>query len=235
MYNTPELPFNVDPEPKNNPPLAPELAVPVLNTSIPLIPVIPELAVWSNKAPLVPHDPYPLDTNNLPPFPYGDCVAVDVPADKTNSPPAPLLPVPTATYTEPALPDVAEPEPKYNAPVLPLSVVPDPTYKAPLLPELAVPVLNTNKPLTPAVPAFAVLNNIEPLVEAAVYPVISTKRPPMPVAYVDNPAFSTKSPPVPLLPEPTITYTAPARPDVAAPDPMKTPPVLPFNVIPVPI
>ena len=49
-------------------------------------------------------------------------------ADNTSSPPEPLLPEPTVTYTAPPRPAEAEPLP---------------IYKAPLLPSLAVPVLNT--------------------------------------------------------------------------------------------
>ena len=75
------------------------------------------------------------------------------PADSTKKPPAPLLPLPTVTYTAP-------PRPQAAAPV--------PMYKAPLLPHDATPVDTTMWPLTPAappngVPALKVRNNSVPL------------------------------------------------------------------------
>ncbi len=60
------------------------------------------------------------------------------PADNTNSPPEPVSPEPTLTYTLPPLPSTAVPDPMYNAPLLPL--VDD-------------PVLNTIIPLTPLAPS----------------------------------------------------------------------------------
>ena len=81
-----------------------------------------------------------------------------------------------------------------------------------------LPVLSTNRPLTPAVPAFAVLINNAPLVVADPYPLTNDTRPPDAVANDDVPADRISSPPVPLLPDPTVTYTDPPRPDVADPD-----------------
>jgi len=85
------------------------------------------------------------------------------------------------------------------------------------LPELAVPVLNTNNPLTPLLPAFEELNNNEPLAVNELYPLTTDTLPPLDDA--DVPADNTNSPPVPLLPDPTVTYTDPPRPEIAVPDP----------------
>jgi len=115
---------------------------------------------------------------------------VDFPAEKTNSPAEPLLPVPTVTYTDPARPD---------------SAVPLLTYKLPLLPELEVPVLITNMPLTPFCPAFAVAIINAPLVAPEVYPLMATSLPPNPEEKDVNPAERINSPPVPLFPEPATT------------------------------
>jgi len=70
----------------------PELAVPVLNTNKPLTPFTPEFDVFNSNEPLVDAKPNPLITDNRPPLEDDD-----VPADKTNSPPVPLLPEPTVT------------------------------------------------------------------------------------------------------------------------------------------
>ena len=85
------------------------LPVPVLNTNRPLTPAVPAFAVLSNNAPLVVIDPYPLTTDTRPPDAAAD---VDVPADRISSPPVPLLPDPTVTYTDPPRPVVAEPDVK---------------------------------------------------------------------------------------------------------------------------
>ena len=71
-----------------------------------------------------------------------------MPDDSTISPPDPLSPDPTLTYTEPPRPELA---------------VPDPINREPLLPDVAMPVLSTNTPLTPAVPAFTVCIRSAPL------------------------------------------------------------------------
>jgi hypothetical protein len=51
ILTVPLLPAAVKPEPNNNPPLLPTLAVPVDRTTNPLTPLKPELAVWSTKSP----------------------------------------------------------------------------------------------------------------------------------------------------------------------------------------
>ena len=76
----------------------------------------------------------------VPVFGLGEGVVV-LPAERTNSPPDPLFPDPTVTYTEPDRPDNAVPEPIYSAPEFPF---------------VDVPELNTNRPDTPELPAFAV-------------------------------------------------------------------------------
>jgi len=71
-----------------------------------------------------------------------------VPAMITISPPVPLSPLPTVTYTAPPRPLVVD--------------VPDPMYNAPVFPEPDVPVLNINIPLTPLVAASPVLKTKSP-------------------------------------------------------------------------
>jgi hypothetical protein len=63
------------------------------------------------------------------------------PAISVSVPPAPLLPLPTATAMAPAVPPVA---------------AADPTDTEPVLPELDVPELKTSRPLVPTTPALAV-------------------------------------------------------------------------------
>ena len=51
-YTEPPRPTDALPEPTYNAPLLPELDVPVLNTIIPLTPLVPELADANNTLPL---------------------------------------------------------------------------------------------------------------------------------------------------------------------------------------
>jgi len=101
--------------------------------------------VRNNNEPLDEADPEALIIDTLPPYFEANEV---VPPIITISPPDPLLPLPTVTYTEPPLPLNATPEPMYNDPVLP-----DPD----------VLVLKINIPLTPLVAAFPVLSTKSPL------------------------------------------------------------------------
>jgi hypothetical protein len=124
----------------------------VLNTINPLTPSVPALLVRNNNDPLDAPAFEPLIIDTRPP----DFEAKEVaPAMITISPPVPLLPVPTVTYTAPPRPLDAAPEPIYNAPVFP-----DPD----------VPVLKINIPLTPLLAAF---------------PVLSTKSPVLPLSRLD--------------------------------------------------
>jgi len=103
------------------------------------------LPVRNNNGPLDVPAFEPLIIDTRPP----DFEAKEVvPAMITISPPVPLLPDPTVTYTAPPLPLDATPEPMYNDPVLP-----DPD----------VPVLKISIPLTPLVAAFPVLSSKSPL------------------------------------------------------------------------
>jgi hypothetical protein len=130
-----------------NPPLLPLVESPVLSTINPLTPDVPALPVRNNNEPLDeadPEAPLPLIIDTRPP----DFEAKEVvPAMITISPPVPLLPAPTVTYTAPPRPLNATPEPMYNAPVLP-----DPD----------VPVLKISIPLTPLLPVLAVLSTKSP-------------------------------------------------------------------------
>jgi len=195
-------------------PLLPELELPELRTSQPLTPIEPAFDDCKTKAPLLLALPYPLKIDTRPPVAV---VSDDKPADTTISPPAAVFPDPTVTYTAPPLPPAVEP---------------DPIYKAPELPDVALPVLSNNIPLDPAVPAFTVSSTNDPLVDAEPYPVIIDMRPPVNAADV-MPDDNTISPPVFVSPEPTVTYTAPDRPDDADPDPMYKAPELPDVALPV--
>jgi hypothetical protein len=112
------------------------LDIPELNTSIPLTPDEPALAVWINISALDVEELYPPISTRRPPLP---AKLVD-PDDKTNSPPDPEFPVPTLTYIDPERPPNA---------------VPVPMYRAPELPFVVLPLLSTIIPDTPLLPLFA--------------------------------------------------------------------------------
>jgi len=106
-----------------------------------------------------------------------------------------------------------------------------PIYNTPLFPLLEVPVLSKILPLTPLAPEFAVVNTSDPLEDPGAYPLLIITRPP--VAPVDGPDESNISPPAPLLPEPTVKYRPPPRPDRAEPLPTITAPLVPLLDVPV--
>jgi hypothetical protein len=115
----------------------------VLSTINPLTPDVPAWPVRSSSEP-VEVELLPLIIDTRPP----DFEAKEVtPAMITISPPAPLLPVPTVTYT---------------APPRPLNAIPEPMYNAPVLPDPDVPVLKINMPLTPLLIALPVLKTKSP-------------------------------------------------------------------------
>jgi hypothetical protein len=121
---------------------------PVLNTINPLTPDDPALPVRTSSEP-VEVELLPLIIDTRPP----DFEAKDVtPAMITISPPDPLSPVPTVTYT---------------APPRPLDAAPDPMYSAPVFPDPDTPVLKINIPLTPLLPELLVLNNRAPALPAS--------------------------------------------------------------------
>jgi hypothetical protein len=91
----------------------------------------------------------------------------------------------------------------YTEPPRPELAVPEPIITAPLLPFVDIPVLNITVPLEPLVPAFADINNKDPLDEMLPSPVTRDMTPP--VENDDFPAESTTSPPDPLFPDPTVT------------------------------
>ena len=64
----------------------------MLNTSRPLAPEVPELAVLNRREPLLVDEPTPVITETRPPESDDDN-----PADKITSPPDPLLPEPILT------------------------------------------------------------------------------------------------------------------------------------------
>ena len=135
----------------------PPFAEPVLNASMPLPPLAPELGVEILIAPLLVCVPSPLLIETDPP------VAIVLRPDTIpNPPPTPLVPLPTATQTQPPRPAVP---------------APDPTSTAPLLPVFDVPLLNTSRPLAPAVPTFAVATTTAPLLFAEPSPSTPTSDP----------------------------------------------------------
>jgi len=171
-----------------NPPLLPLVESPVLNTINPLTPDDPALPVRTSSEP-VEVELLPLIIDTRPP----DFEAKDVtPAIITISPPDPLSPVPTVTYTEPPLPLDAAPEPMYNAPVFP-----DPD----------VPVLKISIPLTPLLIALPVLKTMSPeLFPSILVPGNIVTRPPLVALDPEmEPALNTSSPPPSLVPNPTLT------------------------------
>jgi len=106
---------------------------------------VPALPVRNSKEPLDVTLPEPLIIDTRPPdFEVKEVV----PAMMTISPPVPLFPCPTVTYTDPPRPLDAAPEPIYNAPVFP---------------EPEIPVLKINIPLIPVLPAVLVLNIKSPV------------------------------------------------------------------------
>jgi hypothetical protein len=116
---------------------------PVLNTINPLTPDVPELPVRNNKEP-VEVELLPLIIDTRPP----DFEANEVvPAMITISPPVPLPPAPTVTYTAPPRLLDAAPDPMYSAPVFPDPDMPVLKISMPLTPLLASPVLSTKSPL----------------------------------------------------------------------------------------
>lgn len=97
-YTSPPRPELAVPDRMNNAPLFPELEVPVARVNVPLTPEVAAFAVCTSMAPLL--EPVavlkPVIMETTPP-----AADDDVPADKTRSPPGPLLPDPTVKYTEP--------------------------------------------------------------------------------------------------------------------------------------
>jgi len=107
---------------------------------------VPALPVRNSKEPLDVTVPEPLIIDTRPPDFKGKDV---VPAMITISPPVPLLPVPTVTYTDPPRPFVVD--------------IPEPMYNAPVFPDPDAPVLKINIPLTPELPELLVLSSKEPV------------------------------------------------------------------------
>ena len=129
MDTEPAFPPVAVPVPIEIAPDEPELDVPELKASKPLIPLCPAFDVAILIAPLVLAMPWPLVTLTVPPV-----RTVLSPDATVIRPPAPLLPLPTVMLIAPDLPPVDAP--------LPIEIEPD-------VPELAVPELNVSKPLTP--------------------------------------------------------------------------------------
>jgi hypothetical protein len=153
--------------------VSPELEVPELNVSNPLAPAVPPFAVLIVIAPLVVAAPSPVIIVIKPPV----CTVLS-PAVSVIDPPAPLVPVPTVIDTAPPVPPVAAPVP---------------IARAPVSPELDVPELKVRAPLAPAVPAFADLMVMAPVVVAVLAPDITDTAPP--VTFAPRPAVSVIAPP----------------------------------------
>jgi len=136
----------------------PLLALPELNTNMPLLPTSPALVLRIAIVPLDVEDPSPLETLTAPPV-----SEVLRPASNCIEPPAPHVPLPTLIDKIPPRPPVAAPEPRLIAPLLPL---------------LALPELNTSKPLLPATPAFELRIETAPLDVAVPSPLDKNIAPP---------------------------------------------------------
>jgi len=206
----PPRPPDDDPEPRYKAPLLPLLAVPELNTSRPLTPLVPAFEVRILNAPLLDLDPKPDAMLKPPPV-----TSLLSPAYTPTRPPDPLEPLPTANKIDPPRPPDEEP---------------DPIYKPPLLPLLAVPELNTSNPLTPLVPAFDVRILNAPLLDLDPKPVAILKLPP--VTSLLSPPYMLIPPPDPLDPLPTASKIDPPRPPEDDPDPMYRAPLLPRVAVP---
>jgi len=196
-------------------PELPDAAVPLLNNSEPDVPDEAAFEVATVMEPVVALLLPPAMIDTEPPV----CeAAVVAPADRTRTPPLPLLPVPTATLIAPPLPLVANP---------------DTIVTVPLLPSNAVPLLSNTDPDVPADAALDVATVMEPVVALLLPPAMIDTDPPVCEAAVVAPADSTRTPPLPLLPVPTATLMAPPLPLVANPDTMVTVPLLPLNAVPL--
>jgi hypothetical protein len=184
--------------------------LPELNTSIPLVPASPEFMLLIVIMPLVVSVPSPLAIRTAPP------VFTELrPANPCNEPPTPLVPLPTVSNIIPDRPSVAAPVPILRPPLLPL---------------LLLPELNISMPLVPSSPAFIERMVIIPLLVAVPSPLPIPTAPP--VFTVLRPANIWSEPPTLLVPLPTVNNIIPERPDVAAPVPTITAPVLPLLVLP---
>jgi hypothetical protein len=86
-------------------PEVPALVVPVLKTSAPLTPDVPELTDWTTIDPLDVSCPYPVAIEMDPPV-----AEVDRPESRVISPPEPVSPLPTEIIISPPFPAVAIPE-----------------------------------------------------------------------------------------------------------------------------
>jgi hypothetical protein len=98
------------------------------------------------------------------------------------------------------------------------------------LPELELPELKTNNPLAPSLPAFKLLIEIRPLLDAVPSPLVKDKEPP--VLTTLRPPVTIIAPPAPLVPEPTESSIIPPPPAVAAPVPILSAPLFPLLALP---
>jgi hypothetical protein len=182
------------------PPALPNDESPVATVTPPDTPLAPPTAVAIEMAPLDVAVPAPDRTKTPPPAPS---TADDDPATNDKSPPAAVLPTPTAQTRFPARPLAPRPVD---------SVIPP---ELPPVASVAAPVDSTTEPLTPARPASAVNSETVPLDVSVPLPeVIRTSPPDWPP---EAPAVVTIEPPCPTVPLPTVMEICPPAPPVALP------------------
>ncbi len=184
--------------------------MPELNTSDPLVPLMPPLELVMIILPLLVAVPSPLCTANSPPV-----LAHPRPDNMQTAPPDPLVPLPVLSIISPPRPPVA---------------VPVPIWMAPLFPCFALPELKMSLPLSPLDPALGEQVRIAPLLDAVPSPAATATDPP--VLELLRPASINTVPPIPLVPLPTLATTAPPRPPVEAPDPRERLPLFPPPTVP---
>jgi len=139
-------------------PLLPLLELPVLKTSIPLVPAEPAFMLRTVTTPLLVAVPSPLASTMAPP------VLTELrPAEPCKEPPTALVPLPIAKIRLPPRPEEEAPEPSKIEPLLPL---------------LELPELKTSTPLTPEVPELRLRTITAPLVVEVPSPEAIERNPP---------------------------------------------------------
>jgi len=154
-------------------PLLPLVARPVFKFTAPVLPVFPEFADMTVKAPLELATLKPETREIEPPV-----LSPLSPAVKTIRPPAPSDPVPTSKLILPAAPLDAKPDRRVTDPLLPTEVIPDLIFRDPLTPSVpASAVFIVNAPLDVEDPNPET-RDTEPPVTVVLSPALTKIRPP---------------------------------------------------------
>ena len=164
---SPPEPLVASDEARRTDPVLPFDEVPDLKRRSPLMPVVPALAVWKSRAPLVERGLYPDVMTTAPPVFSED--APVAPAFISREEPTPLPLEPTEMLISPADAAAAVPVPRETEPELnSLALVSPETRETP--------------PDTPAVPPLAVLSARDPEDVATERPEVNEMEPPVAVA-----------------------------------------------------